>query len=132
MNLLPDLAALLAIAVLFGCGVAVGLGRGRYKITAPATSGHPMFERLYRVQMNTLEQIVLFLPALWLARTHSGVAPWLIGAAGLLWVLARILYAFSYVRDPATRGPGFALTSLATIALWAMAAWGLGHALLAG
>src|SRR5215472_3834074 len=66
MPLLPALVTALALALYLGTVIAVMRARGHYGIAAPATSGHPVFERLFRIQQNTLEQLVLFLPALWL------------------------------------------------------------------
>ena len=97
MNHLPDLVAvdtLLAVAIFFGCGVAVGRGRAKYKIAAPATTGHPDFERVFRVQMNTLEALAMFLPSLWVAAMHADRM--LVGGVGLVWVVARIWYAIAY------------------------------------
>ena len=130
MTYLPDLITLLAVAVLFGCGVAVGRARGLYKIVAPATTGHPDFERVFRVQMNTLEALALFLPAFWIAARYSD--PRVVGGIGLLWVVARIWYAFAYARDANKRGPGFGLGMLATTLLWLIAARGVVLAMMAG
>jgi hypothetical protein len=96
---------------LFQCGQA----RGRCGVAAPATTGHPEYERYFRVQMNTLEQLVLFLPGLagfaWLVSE-----PWACALGGLF-ILGRALYARGYVQDPARRGPGFLLTFLANLGL---------------
>ncbi|MGD9762089.1 MAG: MAPEG family protein [Candidatus Binatia bacterium] len=84
-----------------------GRARGMYDIKAPATTGHPIFERWYRVQMNTVEQLVVFLPALFLFA--SFVSPTWAGLIGLVWVAGRAVYAQAYVNDPERRGVGFAL-----------------------
>ena len=96
---------------LWQCGQA----RGRFDVPAPATHGHPEYERYFRVQMNTLEQLVVFLPGL------AGFAwyvspPWAAGV-GVIFLLGRALYARGYVRDPAKRGPGFLLTVVANAIL---------------
>ena len=130
MAYLPDLITLLAVAVFFGCGFAVGRGRGKYKIAAPATSGHPDFERLFRVQMNTLEALAMFLPALWIAARYAD--PRIVGGIGLLWVVGRIWYAIAYANAAQKRGIGFGLGMLTTVALWGIAAWGVGMAMMAG
>ncbi|HUH30345.1 MAG TPA: MAPEG family protein [Rhodanobacter sp.] len=130
MTHLPALATLLTVLLLFATTVVTGRARGKYGIKAPATSGHPLYERAYRVQMNTIESSVLFLPALWLAAT-SGFSIWA-GMAGLVWVIGRVWYALAYLRDPTTRGPGFATGMLAVLALVAMACVGVGRALLLG
>ena len=126
MSHLPDLVAvdtLLAVAVFFGCCAAVGRGRSTYQIAAPATSGHPAFERLFRVQMNTLEALAMFLPSLWMAARHAD--PLLVGGIGLFWVAGRIWYAIAYAGDAKRRGAGFLIGILCTAALWLTAAWSL-------
>ena len=130
MTHLPALATLLALAVFFGCLVAVGRARARYAISAPATTGHPDFERIFRVQMNTLEALALFLPALWVAARYGN--PAFAGGIGLLWVAGRIWYAIAYAYDARKRGPGFGIGTLATVALWLMGAKGVVVAMLAG
>jgi uncharacterized MAPEG superfamily protein len=130
MTQLPALVTLLTVLLLFGTMWLVGRAREKYAIKAPATSGHPMFERAYRVQMNTLEQTVMFLPTLWLA-AHYGFTGWA-GIAGLVWLLGRAWYATAYMADPAKRGPGFALASLGWIALLVMAAIGVVRAMAVG
>lgn len=130
MTKLPALVTLLTILLLFGTSWLVGRARGKYAIKAPATSGHPMFERAYRVQMNTLEQTVMFLPTLWLAATY-GFTGWA-GIAGLVWVAGRVWYAVAYMAEPAKRGPGFGLASVGWIALLVMAAIGVVRAMAVG
>jgi len=84
-----------------------GQARGRHGVAAPATTGHPDFERHLRVQENTVEQLVIFLPALFLCGSFfPAYAAWV----GLLFVAGRALYARTYVTDPAKRGPGFLMT----------------------
>jgi glutathione S-transferase len=105
-------AALVEYAVfLLQCGQA----RGRCGVAAPATVGHPIYERHFRVQMNTIEHLVMFVPGMVLFGLY--VSP--VGAAcvGLVFILGRALYARAYVRDPARRGPGFVLTLLADVVL---------------
>jgi uncharacterized MAPEG superfamily protein len=127
---LPALVTLLALAVFFGCGIAVARARSHYGIPAPATTGQPDFERVFRVQMNTLEALALFLPALWIAARYGN--PVFAGGIGLLWVAGRIWYALAYAHDARKRGPGFGIGMLATIALWLLGAKGLLVAMLAG
>jgi glutathione S-transferase len=93
-------------------GVLVGRARGRYGVAAPATTGHPIFERYFRVHQNTLEQLVTFLPALWLFAEYvnSTVA----AVLGLVFVVARAMYARGYVADPNQRETGALLTALTT------------------
>ena len=102
----------LALLVYFWTSLRAGGARQRHKIIAPSVVGHPEFERAYRVQLNTLEWLPLFLPSLWLfAYYWDGKVA---AAIGLVWVLGRILYATSYAKDPSKRGPGFGLQALAT------------------
>ena len=130
MTHLPALVTLLTVLLLFGTLFLVGRARSRHGIKAPATSGHPVFERAYRVQMNTLESTVMFLPTLWLAATY-GFSGWA-GVAGLVWLVGCVWYALAYLRDPATRGPGFGIAMLAWLALLLMAAVGVCRALMLG
>lgn len=92
-----------------------GKARGEAGVPAPAMSGHPVFERHVRVQENTVEQLVIFLPALFLFAIYASE----LGAAalGIVFIVGRGLYAHAYVNDPAKRGPGFALTLVANIIL---------------
>ena len=85
-----------------------GQARGRHNVAAPATTGHPDFERKFRVQENTIEQLVIFLPALYFFARF--VEPRIAAGFGLVFILGRALYARAYVVDPARRGPGFLLT----------------------
>lgn len=130
MTHLPALVTLLTVLLLFGTMWAVGHARGKYGVKAPATSGNPAFERAYRVQMNTLEQTVMFLPLLWLAANY-GFTGWA-GMAGLAWIVGRVWYAVAYLADAGKRGPGFAVGMLAWAAVLVMAALGVGRAMLIG
>lgn len=107
MLLIEIVTALALLQYLFFC-VLVGLARQKYGVMAPAVTGHELFERTYRVQMNTLEVLVLFLPGLWLAARHW--SPPLVAALGAVYLVGRGVYARSYVRDPASRGLGFILS----------------------
>lgn len=127
---LPALVTLLTVLLQFGTLALVAHARGRHQIKAPATSGHPAFERAYRVQMNTLEGTLMFLPALWLAANY-GFPLWA-GIAGLVWIVGRVWYAVGYLKDPAKREYGFTTSLIAWAALVALAVFGLGRAMLAG
>lgn len=109
------IVTVLALVEFFWLGAQVARARARYGVAAPATSGNELFERHFRVQMNTLEQLVMFLPALWIFAAY--VSPLWAAALGLVFVLGRAIYAISYVRDPKSRGPGFGLTVLPTFVM---------------
>lgn len=113
------LLSLLALAQFFFFGTLVARARTRYGVSAPAVSGHEMFERYFRVQMNTLELLVLFLPALWLASFY--VAPIWPLLLGVLYLAGRLLYLRSYVADPHKRGAGFGLSMLPILVLMLIA-----------
>jgi uncharacterized MAPEG superfamily protein len=127
---LPAVVVLLTVLLQAGTSYVVGRARGLYGIKAPATSGHPAFERAFRVQMNTLEATLMFLPALWLAAGYG--APLWAGIAGLVWVLGRVWYAAAYLRDPARREGGFVVSAIGLLATLAIGTVGLGKALLPG
>ena len=127
---LPALVVLLTVLLQFGTMYAVGRARGKYRIEAPATTGHPAFEHAYRVQMNTLESTVMFLPALWLA-AHYGYVLWG-GVAGLVWIIGRVWYALAYLSDAGRRGPGYMVGMAGWAALVVMGVMGLARAWIAG
>jgi uncharacterized membrane protein YecN with MAPEG domain len=107
MNLV-DIVAALALLQYLVFGGLVGRARGRYGVKAPAVTGSEMFERAYRVQMNTLELLVALLPALYLAARYW--PPAFAAAAGAVYLVGRLIYAQAYVKDPARRGLGFMLS----------------------
>lgn len=119
---LTTLAILLALAVFFGLGAVVGKARMTWNVPAPMSTGHPEFDKRYRVHMNTLEQLVIFLPAMVLAAPVLGDV--VTGGLGLVWSLGRIVYARAYYVDAAKRGPGFGMTMLPTLVLFVAAGWG--------
>jgi glutathione S-transferase len=119
----PALVTLATLALLFGCATYVGKARGRYNVKAPATSGPEGFERAFRVQMNTLENVVIFLPALWLAALYF--SPRIAAIVGAVWVAARVWYAVAYAHDPKSRGASFVISVTAWGTLMVLAAWGL-------
>ncbi|MSQ57911.1 MAG: MAPEG family protein [Limnohabitans sp.] len=96
------LVTLLVVALTFWTSILVGKARYKYEVKAPATTGHEMFDRAYRVQMNTIESALLLLPALWIYAAFIGDPG--AGVAGLIWVIARIVYGIDYLKDPAKRG----------------------------
>jgi glutathione S-transferase len=130
MTHLPALVTLLAVLLQFGTMWAVGHARGKYGIKAPATSGDPAFERAYRVQVNTLESTVMFLPTLWLAANY-GFSGWA-GVAGLVWIVGRVWYALAYLKAAGDRGPGFMLSLAGWAATLVMACIGVSRVMLIG
>jgi len=111
------------LAVYFWIMVTVGRARGKYGVKAPSVDGPEEFLRALRVQANTVEQLVFFFPALWLcAMCFSDQAA---AIAGAIWIIGRILYALAYLKEPAKRGSGFAVSMLAALALWLGAVIGL-------
>ncbi|WOH66728.1 MAPEG family protein [Bradyrhizobium sp. BWA-3-5] len=110
------LVTLLAILVYFYSSILVSRARGKFGVKLPAISGNPDFERVFRAQMNTLEWLPIFLPALWLFAVYLSDS--IAAAIGLVWVIGRILYVLGYAQAVAKRSLGFAIQALATIALW--------------
>lgn len=110
-----ELVTVLALLQYLFFGALVGRARGQHDVPAPATSGHPAFERLYRVQMNTLELLVVFLPALWLAARH--ISPVWVSAVGAVYLVGRMVYWRAYTRAPDTRTLGYALSFIPTVLL---------------
>jgi glutathione S-transferase len=96
-------------------GFNAGRARVKYDIKAPATTGHPMFERAYRIHYNTLEQLIVFVPSLLLFSYY--VSARFAFILGLLFVIARAVYAVGYTRDPEQRAYGAGLTFLVNTVL---------------
>ena len=110
------IVTVLALLQFFWFGLEVGKMRAKHQCKAPATTGAPEFERMFRVQQNTMEQLVMFLPALWMYATL--VNPLWGAGLGVLYLVGRFIYRASYVKDPATRSMGFAISILpATVML---------------
>ena len=102
--------------------IQVGSMRQKHGVKAPAMSGHPEFERMMRVQQNTMEQLVMFLPALWL---YASLVNPLWGAGiGVIYLIGRFMYCSSYVKDPSSRSMGFMISVLPTsvMLIWVLVA----------
>lgn len=97
----------------FGFALQVGQARLKYEVMAPATSGPEAFNRAYRVHQNTLEQLVLFIPAIWMFA--SFVRADAAAGLGLLFVVGRQVYRSAYLKDPDSRSLGFGLGALAIL-----------------
>jgi hypothetical protein len=109
-------------------GFAVGKAREKYGVKAPATTGNEMFERYFRVQMNTLEQLIVFIPSIVLFAWY--IEPRVAATAGLFFVIGRVWYFREYVRDPSKRTAAFLLSSLPLLFLLLGGLGGLGGAVL--
>jgi glutathione S-transferase len=120
---LTALVTCLAILMYFLFSFQVGKARATYGIKAPAVSGNPDFERIYRVQMNTLEWMPAFLPALWLFAIYVSDA--IAAALGIVWIIGRVLYMMGYAKAANKRGPGFAIQGGAAAILWLGAVVGI-------
>jgi uncharacterized MAPEG superfamily protein len=107
------IVTVLALLEFLWLGVRVGKARALYGIHAPATSGHDIFDRHFRVQMNTVEQLLIFLPSLWIFARY--ISPIWAAALGAVFIIGRAIYAVTYVRDPKSRSLGFGLTALPTL-----------------
>jgi glutathione S-transferase len=116
-TLLSAAVTVLAVLFVFYTGVNVARMRSKHKISAPAVTGAQEFECAYRVQVNTLEQFVMFLPLLWLATAYFHMLPWLPAVFGLVWVVGRLIYMQGYMAAPEKRGTGFLITSLGNLGL---------------
>ena len=109
------LVIVLALLQYIFFSIAVGRARAKYGVHAPAIAGNEIFERYFRVHMNTLEQLIMFIPAVWLFAQF--VSPhWAAGLGGV-YLVGRVVYFLSYVKDPKSRGLGFALTSVPSLVM---------------
>lgn len=125
---LPGLVTCLALLVYFALTLNVGRARGKFNVPAPQVSGNPDFERVLRVQQNTVEQLLLFLPSLWVCSVLFNKTA---GAVlGGVWILGRIVYAVGYYKAAEKRGPGFGITMLGSLGLLGCSLWGAAHLLL--
>jgi hypothetical protein len=105
-----ELVTVLALLQFLYFAILAGRARARYGVIAPAVTGNEIFERHLRVQMNTLELLIMLLPALWLATAF--VPPRWTAALGAVYLIGRFIYLRAYVADPTRRGPGYGLSAL--------------------
>ena len=127
MHPLIGLVTLLTVLLLIALMALVGRARGRYDVKAPATTGPDGFERTFRVQMNTQESALMFLPALWVAAGFGQA--WLAASFGAVWLVARAWYALAYIDPAKSRALPFVLSFLAILALLVQGLWGIGWTL---
>jgi glutathione S-transferase len=105
----------LALVEFFYFAIEVSRARTRYNIPAPATTGNEVFERYFRVQMNTLELLIIFIPSILIFSTY--MSPHLAAAIGAVYIVGRLIYLYTYTRDPRTRSLGFGLSVAPTLIL---------------
>ena len=122
-----NVVVIAALVQYFVFSALVGRARGKYGVKAPAVTGHEMFERYFRVHQNTLEQLVIFVPAIWLFGYYVSGA-WA-AALGVVYLIGRTIYAATYIKDPDSRSAGFGLTFLPIAVLVAGALIGVIRAL---
>jgi glutathione S-transferase len=109
------LVSLAALVVYIWMLANAGHARGKYKVAAPSVDGPLEFQSALRVQANTVEQMVVFFPALWMCAAYLGDV-WA-AAGGLIWVVGRIVYAIGYYQAPEKRSLGFGITAFGSVAL---------------
>jgi glutathione S-transferase len=124
-----EIVTLLAIIQFVAFGFLVGKARVTHKVEAPAVSGNPIFERYFRVQMNTLETLVFLLPSMWIA-AHYWAPQWM-AAIGAIYLVGRQVYLRSYIADPKSRSAGYGLSFLPAAVLAIAALVGTIRSLLA-
>ncbi len=118
-----ELVAVIAVLQFFFFGFMTGQARRSSGLKAPAISGHEGFERMYRVQVNTLETLVAFLPALFIAAKYWPTI--LVAVIGAVYIVGRFIYWRAYVSAPAKRGMGFMVSIIPTSILLALAFVGI-------
>jgi glutathione S-transferase len=123
MNAYPALITVLTLILYFVLIFNVGQARKKYGIKPPATTGNLDFERVLRVQNNTVEQLIFFLPLLWLFSFYVN-SLWAAGI-GAIWLIGRVVYAWGYYQAAEKRFPGFAISSLSSLALLAGSLFGI-------
>jgi hypothetical protein len=107
-----DIVTALALLQFIVFGFKVGRARGRYGIKAPAITGHEIFERCFRVQQNTLELLIVFVPGLYLFSRYF--SPLVAAVLGVIYLVGREVYSAGYVKDPAKRSAGYGMSFLPT------------------
>jgi len=105
----------LALVEFLTFGFLVGRARGRYNVPAPATAGNEVFERYFRVHMNTLEQLVVFIPSILIFSRYQ--SPLLAAGLGAVFIVGRVVYLLGYVREPRKRELGFFLSAIPNVVL---------------
>ena len=93
----------------------VGFNRDKFGVNAPATTGNETWERMFRIQQNTMEQLVMFIPATF-AFAHFVSVRW-VWLPGVMFIVGRFLYSMEYLGSPSSRVPGMSLTLLSNVIL---------------
>jgi len=109
------IVTVLILAQYFWFSILVGKTRIAHDVPAPAVIGNAIFERYFRIHQNTLEQLVVILPAMWLFAWY--VEPLSAAGLGLVFIIGRAIYCSAYAQDPAKRTTGFVVGSLAQTVL---------------
>ena len=121
------IVTILTLILFYILSVNVGVARAKYKVPAPKITGDENFERVFRVQQNTLEQLIVFIPSLWIFSIFvNAIAANILGG---IWIVGRILYAWGYYAEAGKRGLGFAINSLTTLILMVGSLIGIGKSL---
>ncbi len=117
------LVTITAVVFTFILSCRVGKMRAKLGVDAPLSTGSSEFERAFRIHMNTVEQLVLFVPLLWLSTSVLGDL--LAAGIGSIWIVGRVIYANAYLRNPANRRPGMIVTLMSTGVLMLATLWGI-------
>jgi glutathione S-transferase len=112
---LVELITVLALLQFLWFGILVGKARERLGVKAPAMTGNEVFERYVRVQMNTLELLILLLPAMWIAIAF--VATHWVALLGAIYLIGRFIYLRAYVAEPSKRSIGFSVSAVPILVL---------------
>jgi glutathione S-transferase len=123
--ILTAAVTILAALICLGTAILVARTRGKHKVSPPAMTGSLAVECALRVQGNTVEQVVIFLPLLWVAALYFHAIGWLVPLIGFCWCVGRILYAAGYMSSPGRREPGFVISVLSSIVLAILGVIGL-------
>lgn len=112
---LVNLIVVLALLQFMAFATAVSRAREKYNVPAPATTGNEIFERYFRVQMNTMELLVVFVPAIWMFGFYANSR--MAAGLGVIYLIGRCVYFFAYVKDPGKRSLGYTLSAAPVAAL---------------
>ena len=109
------LLILLALFQYLWFTVKVGISRDKHGVSAPATTGNEIWDRLFRIQQNTMEQLIIFIPCMIIFAMYVS-SKWVL-ILGAVYLIGRQIYSMSYFKDPKTRTVGMTLTLLANALL---------------